>query len=134
MEPTPQMFVRNAVRHDVSLRGQVQIVPEHAEGGVRLSAGAGGKDGWVEADVVDMASGGLGLISMVFYPRKCKLRVRVQSTQEDGELLLDTTIRVQRVCMTDRRPAYLVGGSFDAMTEEAKQQLDRLMQRLSGDK
>jgi hypothetical protein len=81
-----------------------------------------------------MASGGLGLISMVFYPRKCKLRVRVQSTQEDGELLLDTTIRVQRVCMTDRRPAYLVGGSFDAMTDEAKQQLDRLMQRLSGDK
>ncbi|GJQ28526.1 MAG: hypothetical protein HBSAPP03_04100 [Phycisphaerae bacterium] len=131
MEQQPNLIVRNSVRHDLCLRGQVRVIPEE-EGGVRLSPSAGTKDGYVDVDIVDIASGGLGFISMVFFPRTCLLETRVFGPGDGTALVLTARTRVQRVCMTDRRPAYLMGCSFDALTPESKAQLASLLDSLSG--
>ncbi|CAG1008131.1 hypothetical protein PHYC_03524 [Phycisphaerales bacterium] len=131
MDQQPQVIVRNSVRHDLCLRGAVSIVPE-GDGGVRFAPPAGAKDGWLEVDIVDIGTGGLGFISLVFLPRKTLLDVRVYGAGAEGVLLLTIRSRVQRVCMTDRRPAYLMGCSFDNLTPECRRELDALLISLAG--
>ena len=45
---------------------------------------------------------------------------------------LDVLVRVQRVIMTDRRPAYLIGTAFDCPDQRALEQIDGLLGRLEG--
>lgn len=131
MDQQPNVIVRNAVRHDLCLRGQVRILPE-GEGGVRLASPAGAREGYLDVDVVDIATGGLGFISLAFLPRKCLLEVRVYGPGDAAGIVLTARSRIQRVCMTDRRPAYLMGCSFDNLTPESKAQLESLLNALSG--
>jgi len=131
MDQQPQVIVRNAARHDVCLRGTVALTPD-LNPGVRFAAAAGGKEGWIDVDVVDLGAGGIGFISMVFFPRKAVLTIRVYGPQEENPLMLTASLRVQRVCMTDRRPAYLVGASYESMTDETRAQLDAMLHSLSG--
>jgi hypothetical protein len=42
---------------------------------------------------------------------------------------VEVSIRVQRVQMTDRRPAYLVGGMFDRASAEQISQIEGLIQQ-----
>jgi len=131
MDQQPHVIVRTSVRHDLCLRGLVKFVPEGA-GGVRLSTAAGAKDGWVDVDVVDLASGGLGFISTVFFPRRSLMKLRVMGPGEGSPVVLEAAVRVQRVHMTDRRPAYLLGCSFDSLSDAERGQLDSLFAALSG--
>lgn len=131
MDQQPQVIVRNSVRHDLCLRGAVSVTTE-GEGGVRFAAPAGVKDGWLDVDIVDIGTGGLGFISLVFIPRKTLLQVRVYGAGSESSLLLTVSARVQRVCMTDRRPAYLMGCSFDNLTPESRAALDALLASLAG--
>ncbi len=112
------------------MRAAVRTAPEHV-GVVRFTAAAGAKEGWIDCDVVDLSSGGLGLMTTFFVPRRCVLLVRVYGTDAAAPPIADAPCRVQRVCMTDRRPAYLLGTSFEAMTAEAAEQINDLLTLLS---
>lgn len=131
MDQQPNVIVRNSVRHDLCLRGQVRVLGEN-EGGLRLAAAAGAREGYLDVDIVDIATGGLGFIALVFLPRKALLEVRVYGPGEGAGIVLTARCRVQRVCMTDRRPAYLMGCSFDNLVPESRAQLDTLLAALSG--
>ena len=60
--------------------------------------------------MIDVSSGGVGLWTGVFFPKGCRLLLRLpgQEGLPEGGVL----IRVQRVQMTDRRPTYYLGASF----------------------
>jgi hypothetical protein len=127
-----QNMVRQSVRYDVSIRGCVAVADEHAQA-IRFGAGAGHRDGWVDLDIVDVSSNGLGMISPVFIPRKTLLTVRAYSHGENPTLLLEVPVRVQRVFMTDRRPGYLIGTSFADPGAEAVKQINALLAMLADD-
>ncbi|MDX2133028.1 MAG: PilZ domain-containing protein [Planctomycetota bacterium] len=127
----PPVIVRNSIRYDVCLRGMVSVIDEQV-GGVRLTTASGVRNGWLDVDVVDLATGGLGFISSIFFPRRVLLRVRVLGQGDTPPTLLECTARVQRVCMTDRRPAYLMGCAFEAQTPQADAQLAALIGLLAG--
>ena len=124
-------IVRRSVRYDVSIRAAISVVPEHSSL-VRFAAGAGARDGWVEVDLVDFSSSGLGLMCGVFVPRRTLLMARLYSYGPDAKVIVEAPLRVQRVCMTDRRPAYLVGTSFADPPPKAVDQINRLLELLAG--
>ncbi len=124
------LIVRRSARHDVAMRARVAVSRDHA-GLVRLSAASGARDGWLEADVVDFSAGGVGFMTSVWLPRRCILRLQIVGPEAPHRVLLDANIRVMRVTMTDRRPAYLIGTAFvQPLTSEARSQLAELLARL----
>lgn len=131
VEESPPVIIRRSVRHDVSMRAAVRLAPEHA-GTVRFTPAAGSNDGWLEANVVDFSTGGVGLMTTFFVPRRSVLLVRVFGSDASAPPLVEAPCRVQRVCMTDRRPAYLLGTSFESMANEAAEQVNAVLNVLSG--
>jgi hypothetical protein len=125
-------MVRQSVRYDVSIRGSVAVAPAHDDA-IRFGGGAGHRDGWVDLDIIDFSSNGIGMISSVFIPRKTVLIVRAYSFGESPVQLLEVPVRVQRVSMTDRRPGYLIGTSFAEPSPEALQQINALLALLADD-
>ncbi len=100
---------------------------------MRFTAAAGAKDGWIGADVVDFSSGGLGLMTTSFLPRRSLIVVRLFGPDPEAAVLLEVPCRVQRIFMTDRRPAYLVGTSFEALTQEIADQISAVLAMLAGE-
>jgi hypothetical protein len=127
-----QNMVRQSVRYDVSIRGCVAVAPGHADA-IRFGAGAGHRDGWVDLDIIDFSSNGIGMISSVFIPRKTLLMVRAFSFGDPPTQLFEVPVRVQRVSMTDRRPGYLIGTSFADPDPTAVQQINALLALLADD-
>jgi len=122
--------IRRSQRHDVAMAARFCVAPVHAPL-VRLSAGSGARDGWIDAGVVDMSSGGVGLITPIFVPRRCLIVVRVRADEApDAPTLAEVTARVQRIVMTDRRPAYLLGTAFEGLTAESAGAIDMLLARM----
>lgn len=121
-------IVRRSVRHDVVMRGQFSIHPEHA-GQLRLASSSSAREGWVDVDIVDFGAGGLGFVSTEFLPRRAMVIVRVRDPRQASSVLLEVPARVVRVMMTDRRPAYLVGVSFDRLTTFTAGQVDALLEQ-----
>lgn len=120
--PTAKLAeLRRDVRHPVAMRAQISIASAQATV-VRLSAASGVKDGWLEADAVDLSLGGVGIISLVFFPRQTLLRVRLLTTGEAAQLLFEGNALVRRVVMTDRRPAYQIGAAFQDLDATALKQ------------
>jgi len=126
MNQQQQNMARQSVRYDVSIRGCASIGPDHLAS-IHFGAGAGARDGWIDLDIVDFSSNGVGMISPVYIPRRTQLIVRAYSFGEKPELVLEVPVRVQRVCMTDRRPAYLIGTAFSEPDERASQQIAALL-------
>lgn len=128
MEQSDALIVRKHSRLDVSLRCKVAIDDEHKALVRFTSAGHGG---WIDADVVDLSGGGLAFMAGVFIPKRCRVNVRIMAAEEALAPLVEVSIRVQRVQMTDRRPAYLIGGAFDRATPEQLAQIERLIQQFA---
>lgn len=127
------LIVRSSVRYEISMPSRVRVAPYYAEV-MNFAKGVGDGDRWVDVDVIDYAAGGLGFISMVFFPRNVDLEVEILDTRlSDAPPLLRAMIRVQRVQMTDRRPAYQVGCSFVDPDEQTSKQIDALLARMSGE-
>lgn len=66
------------------------------------------------------------------------IEIKVADLEEpdtDAELgvLIQCEMRVMRVQMTDRRPAYLIGGAFGTIDEELKEHIESLMARFDGE-
>lgn len=125
--------VRHAKRHDIALDAELRIAKEH-EHSVRFSPASGARDEKLRVVIVDASSGGLGLISTVFIPRKCVVVVRAQDPTDPAKpVLLEARLRVQRSRMTDRRPAYFVGTSFVLDDEAQAAGVDRFLRLLDGE-
>ncbi|MBX3364754.1 MAG: hypothetical protein KF866_08325 [Phycisphaeraceae bacterium] len=130
MPEQPGLSVRRSVRFELVLPVRMCIAPEH-RGHVRWNTGLGGPEGWIDADLIDFSAGGIGVMSLVFVPRKTLVRFKVLGIDGGpGEPLLDAVARVQRVTMTDRRPAYLLGTSFERTNEVVTRQIAELIGRL----
>jgi hypothetical protein len=124
-------IVRRSVRYDVSIRASISVLPEHGSL-VRFAAGAGARDGWVDVDVVDFSSSGVGIMSGVFVPRRTLLMARLYGYGAENKVIVEAPLRVQRVCMTDRRPGYLIGTSFADPTPKSMDQINHLLELLAG--
>lgn len=129
----PSNFViRKSDRHEIMLPVRFRV-HEADRGQVRLSTRSGQRDGWVSADLVDLASGGLGIVSPAFLPRGCRADVQILAFGgDDAPPVLEIQTKVRRVVMTDRRPAYLIGLLFLNPTPEQKASLNDLLDRISG--
>ncbi len=114
------------------MRAEISISPTQSSL-VKFASAAGAREGWLEADVLDVSSGGLGLVTRLFIPRRALARVRLYTNDGGTESVLECQVRVQRVIMTDRRPAYLLGTSFESLTAAEIQALDQLLDRLNAD-
>lgn len=126
-----EFVVRRNQRHDVALRARISVQPERP-GGVRLAAPSGVRDGWLECDAVDFGAGGVGFLTPVFLPRRTLIRALVMSDPTTAPML-DAMLRVQRVVMTDRRPMYLLGTSFEKPTPQTHAQIAELLRALGDD-
>lgn len=104
--------MRRAERFELVLPVRMRIDDVHASK-VRFGPKAGAKDGWIDGDVVDLGRGGIGLIVPHFVPRATVVRLCVsRPEQQGGGELFTARCVVQRVMMTDRRPAYMLGTSL----------------------
>lgn len=122
----PSLVVRKNVRHDVALRAAVSITG-YCTDIVRLSPAANAPTGWLDLDCVDLSLGGVGFASPVFFPRQTKLKVKLFSPSESNKVILECVCVVRRVIMTDGRPAYHLGTSFDDMSEEMRVKAEQLL-------
>lgn len=126
MDQPPFLPLRRSARYDVALRARVEPAAD-ARPAVQFSA-ALTRRGPLEVDIVDISSGGVGLLSGLFIPRGCPLDLRIMGLGgEVAEELVAVRARVHRVIMTDRRPAYLVGASFEQVDEAQAVRLNWLV-------
>ncbi len=103
-----QLVVRQHERFVCRLPSHMRVA-EEASDQVTLGRAVGDGTGASSMVITDASRGGLGVESNVFFPRGCRLKIRVQDgTQTVHEL----TLRVQRVTMIDRKPTYYIGLSF----------------------
>jgi hypothetical protein len=115
----------------VLIRASISVASEH-NGLVRFAGGSGARDGWLEVDLVDFSSSGVGIMSPVFVPRRAAINVRLYGYGPEAPVILEAPLSVQRVCMTDRRPAYLIGTSFGNCSPKSIDQINKLMELLAG--
>lgn len=125
------LSVRRTARYEVALPGRVRMAAEHRSI-VRFAPSSGARDGWIEVDVIDIGTGGVGLFSPVFLPRNVDTDLEILSHKEDAGVLLACRSRVQRVIMTDRRPAYLLGLAFVGHSPETVKKIADLLAALEG--
>lgn len=117
---------------DLSLPARVAIAEPHA-GMIRFTSFAGVRDSWLDVDLVDFSSKGVGFVTSVFIPRKSLLTIRILALgAEPKRVLVEGQIRIQRVVMTDRRPGYLIGTSFEGMTAKLHAQIEDVMRQIEG--
>ena len=110
-----ELVVRRHDRYVCDLPAQIEVAPASAAA-VRLSQSAVGANGRIAARVSDCSSGGLGLRSPVFLPLTALLVVTVTMPDATGGTLT-ATLRIQRATMTDRKPTFYIGGSFEGLKE-----------------
>ncbi len=125
-----ELIVRKYQRHDLVLPASISVASEH-QTVVRFSPAVCERDGWVPVTLTDFSPGGLGFMVDMYLPRCCLLRIRVKGLDEtDEQSVLDLKVRVQRVRMTDRRPAFLVGTSYVDLTDAQLAEVEALSRLL----
>ncbi len=124
------LMVRRHERHELVLPAILSVAPEH-QSLVRFNPSICERDGWIPATLADISPGGLGLVTSVFIPRMSLMRVRVMRGQDERQVL-DVKVRLQRVTMTDRRPAYLLGTAFVELNDEQKSVIQAITAELGG--
>lgn len=134
MPDASSLIVRRNARVDVSLLAMLSIAPAHLNT-VRLAANPNEEAaGRIFADVIDLSIDGMGLIAHTFIPRRCLLDARVyRHGDPEGSELLHATLRVHRVVMTDRRPAYFIGACFEEETDESRAQVREILRAFGGE-
>jgi len=133
MREPDQMLLRRTTRHAVSLRALVSVSPVHRPK-VRLSQALGGRDAWLPCDVIDFSGGGIGIITSCFFPRNCRVWIKVLAGDaESQKTLLAVECTVNRVVMTDRRPAYLVGLGWHEPSDTIKSKITEVLNLLEGE-
>lgn len=131
MQDPQSLIVRKHTRHDVALPASISILEDQREQ-VRVSGRAASRDGGLDGYLVDASPGGLGFITTTFLPKGARLKVRVLSPIDpNAPPLLETSLLLQRVSMTDRRPGYLLGTVFADRSPEAMAAFDAFLSALT---
>jgi hypothetical protein len=124
-----ELSVRSHERVQCSLAAEV-AVGETSAAQVRLAGSVKNSEGAVGATVVDCSLGGLGLRSPVYFPKTCRLRVRITIPDLPGVPggQVQAAVIVQRSAMADRSPSYYLGCSFEEGSggDAARALLDRV--------
>ena len=118
------LVVRQQERFQCAIRVELRVAPEDASR-VTLSSSVGAGGGLVRANGVDCSMGGMGVDSPIFFPKTCRLRVRV--IIGPGEAPVECLARVQRAWMQNRTPTYYLGLSFLGSGPEHDAQVKRLL-------
>jgi hypothetical protein len=106
-----QLVVRQHERFHCRLPSQIRVAAEVAEQ-VVLARTVGDGSGALDVFVTDCSRGGVGIESPIFFPRGCRLKVRVKPVDAYEGPGPEVVVRVQRVTMLDRTPTYYLGVSF----------------------
>jgi len=126
------LIIRTNERHEISLPAKARVAFSHADL-VKLSKAAGTHDGWIDVHLIDFSNAGIGFVSTVFFPRGAMIEIVVPNGDDSTQdAMIKCEIRVMRVQMTDRRPAYLIGGAFIDVSERLQSQIETLMSRFDG--
>lgn len=132
MKPeSDHLVVRQQERVQCALSVEVRVAPEDAAR-VVLSSSIGAGGGLVRATAVDSSMGGMGIETTVFFPKACRLALRVPITEPgadptDGPVVVELTAQVKRVTMLNRTPVYYLGVLFLGKGEEYESAKTRLM-------
>ena len=131
------LIIRRNERHEISLPAKVRIAFSHSKL-VKFNKSAGCKASWIDVHLIDFSNAGIGFVSSTFFPRGALIEIKVvdfdeSSDESESGVLIQCEMRVMRVQMTDRRPAYLIGGSFSNIDEELEEQIESFMARFDGE-
>jgi hypothetical protein len=107
------LAVRRHERYGSAIPARLLVSPATA---LRLSSAAIGTGGSVNASVVDISRGGIGISSPVYFPLTSQLRVTFALPGSAAPI--EALVRIQRVAMSDVKPTYYLGGSLEAPKPE----------------
>jgi hypothetical protein len=126
------LIVRRTERFEISIPARVRVAMQHVDA-VQFAKGVTDSDRWMNIDVVDFSGGGVGFVTDLFFARSLDVEIEIPALGDSGgESLLKCYLRVKRVQMTDRRPAYLIGCAFTNVDEEIQSAIDALLELLRG--
>ena len=127
------LIIRGNERHEISLPVRIRVAKAHTEA-IKFRRGMTQEGGWIETHLIDFSAAGAGLMSTAFFPKGTQLDFEIpHPNQEIDETLFSGQVRVMRVQMTDRRPAYLLGTSFAESDPEAADRVSRVLAMLNGE-
>lgn len=116
------LSVRQHTRYDCDIASRATL-DESDAASVRLSPEMVVAADTLSVRVIDTGRGGLGLSSLVYLPPGTCLSVALEINGSSQELL----VRVQRVRMTDRKPTYYIGTSFNSSSSDQAGLVEALM-------
>lgn len=133
MQDPQSLIIRKHTRHDVALPASIAIDAGHDEQ-IRFTGRAGARSGAIDGYLVDASPGGLGFMTSTFLPKGSRLKVRVLSPiNPSAPPLLETSLLLQRVSMTDRRPGYLLGTVFADRSPQGLAAYEQFLSALTDD-
>lgn len=112
------LAVRRHDRRPCKLAAVLSVAEEHA-GQVAFSRAVSNNNATISLGVVDCSEGGLGLRSPVYIPRGAQIFVDIAGHTDGRDVMHRVELRVQRVTMIDRSPAYYLGTSLVDRAESA---------------
>jgi hypothetical protein len=125
--PASDLAVRGSARYQCTIDALIVVAQEHARL-VKPDKSAPGAGGPVPVSVVDLSHGGAGIRSPLFLPRLCRLDLTLTLPGRTDPMTL--ALRVHRVTMLDRSPAYYLGTGFEGLTPEQSEQVSEVVSKL----
>ena len=124
---------RRSERHEIVLPVRFRLTAKSRER-VHLLSIESDPQMLLRGDLIDLSRGGVGFMGTHFIPKGTRLELRICGLDADpARALLSARIRVQRIRMTDSRPAYFIGGAFVESDEIFDHDLELLLNRLKAD-
>ena len=111
------LAVRGHERYQCNVPAVLAVHSEHAKL-IRLDKSAPGAGGPASVHIVDLSMGGVGLRSPLFFPLSTRLVLHLTPPSGDVSHAIPLSLRVQRVMMLDRSPAYYLGTAFEGLAPE----------------
>lgn len=132
MSETPHhLRFRADERREVALAASIAL-PEQASGQVRVTAGVLNRFSRIDGTLMDISSGGAGLVIGEYVPKWSPVILGVHRTSEAEGALVRARGIVRRVQMLDRRPSYLIGVGFEEMDAQTAADLETLLAEIDG--
>lgn len=108
-ESSDRLSVRQHDRFECRVAARLGVDPGHTAQ-VSFSRSVAESRGQIPATVVDVSRGGLGVETLVYLPKGCRLALHVTAPGQSQAQTVQ--VRVQRVRTVGREPRYYVGTSF----------------------
>ena len=122
---------RSDERREVALAASILL--DAGDGApVRMRPGAVGPDGRIDGTLMDISSGGAGMVLGEFVPRWARVTVLVHGPAGETDEIVRAQGVIRRVRMLDRRPSYLLGIGFNNLSDDELGQIAALIARIDG--